>query len=573
MPRERSPASRSAAVAVRRSPRSSTRKAAKEVTKETPSRSSPRSRSPARSASPKKAANKTQKTEAAKKKPFRGEEAKHSWPVHTFRTTLVPLFLILGSPIFTVSLVSNLHGKYGGNLESLLQAAAGETASKATGLSLWLSTVTSPAKIYSVLALAVEDLPRPSWDALEIVLVWAAFQIALLYLLDGEKSRGPATGGGFRPTYRLNGVPAFLITQFSVVLAWHAGLFSAAHVVSIFGDVIATLSFVSIFVILALLVKGKFWPTHRDSDSEFYGNIVWDFWHGVELYPALFGLSLKQIVNCRISMNAWVALPIVFALAQAEIYGEISYNLVVSAALVGIYMFKFFLWEDGYFNSIDIIHDRFGFYICWGCLVWVPSVYTSFAWYMLHHRSAGSFKPWGSPAQLVPNPALGGMQMSMMPAFQASEDSDASSFLGGYTFSVAVANFVAGAVAVFLNYWSDLQRQQFRSSGKVFGVKSPRFVTARYRLDDGVERRNRMLVSGWWGMARHINYVWELTAAFLWTCPAGFDNFLPYFYFAFLTILLVDRQYRDELRMRKKYGGDWDKVCKLVPTRILPGIY
>ena len=23
------------------------------------------------------------------------------------------------------------------------------------------------------------------------------------------------------------------------------------------------------------------------------------------------------------------------------------------------------------------MHDRAGYYICWGCLVWVPSVYTS----------------------------------------------------------------------------------------------------------------------------------------------------------------------------------------------------
>jgi len=39
-----------------------------------------------------------------------------------------------------------------------------------------------------------------------------------------------------------------------------------------------------------------------------------------------------------------------------------------------IYNFKFFLWETGYFNSMDIQHDRAGYYICWGCLVWVPAV-------------------------------------------------------------------------------------------------------------------------------------------------------------------------------------------------------
>lgn len=34
-------------------------------------------------------------------------------------------------------------------------------------------------------------------------------------------------------------------------------------------------------------------------------------------------------------------------------------------------------WETGYWGTMDIMHDRAGYYICWGCLVWVPSVYTS----------------------------------------------------------------------------------------------------------------------------------------------------------------------------------------------------
>ena len=33
------------------------------------------------------------------------------------------------------------------------------------------------------------------------------------------------------------------------------------------------------------------------------------------------------------------------------------------------------MWEIGYMRSIDIIVDRAGFEIQWGCLVWVPSLY------------------------------------------------------------------------------------------------------------------------------------------------------------------------------------------------------
>jgi 7-dehydrocholesterol reductase len=50
-----------------------------------------------------------------------------------------------------------------------------------------------------------------------------------------------------------------------------------------------------------------------------------------------------------------------------------------------VYIAKFFWWEAGYMRSIDIMHDRAGYYLCWGCLVWVPSVYTSPAMYLVQN--------------------------------------------------------------------------------------------------------------------------------------------------------------------------------------------
>ena len=31
-------------------------------------------------------------------------------------------------------------------------------------------------------------------------------------------------------------------------------------------------------------------------------------------------------------------------------------------------------WETGYWGSMDIMHDRAGYYICWGCLVRSPAL-------------------------------------------------------------------------------------------------------------------------------------------------------------------------------------------------------
>ena len=70
-------------------------------------------------------------------------------------------------------------------------------------------------------------------------------------------------------------------------------------------------------------------------------------------------------------------------------------------------------------RSIDIIVDRAGFYETWGCLVWVPCVYT------LHSRV------------LVHSPS-------------------------GLSWLSAGAIFAVGLAGVGLNYWADAQRMTFR---------------------------------------------------------------------------------------------------------------
>jgi hypothetical protein len=48
------------------------------------------------------------------------------------------------------------------------------------------------------------------------------------------------------------------------------------------------------------------------------------------------------------------------------------------------------------------------------------------------------------------------------------------------------------------------------------------------------------------------------------------ENFSPYFYVCFLTILLFDRAFRDDQRCAKKYGKFWLSYCQQVPYKIVP---
>ena len=94
------------------------------------------------------------------------------------------------------------------------------------------------------------------------------------------------------------------------------------------------------------------------------------------------------------------------------------------------------------------------------------------------------------------------------------------------------------------------QRQHFRAvHGKcIIWGKPAEYITAAYEAGAGDKKSSLLLSSGWWGLARHFHYLPEIGAAFLWSVPALCDHFAPYFYVVFLTILLVDRSFRDDSR-------------------------
>lgn len=373
--------------------------------------------------------------------------------------------------------------------------------------------------------------PRPSLDAWLHIIVFGALQAALQLLLPGREHKGPITPKGNVPVYKANGVLAYFVTLGLFALSWSVGIFNPGHVYDLLPEIIAALNIFSLAFCAFLYIKGTMSPSSSDSGST--GSIIFDFYWGMELYPRIGdSFDLKIWTNCRMGMMSWAVLILCYAVKQHQLYGTVSDSMVVSVALMELYVFKFFTWETGYWGTMDIMHDRAGYYICWGCLVWVPSVYTSPGLFLTAH-----------PVRL-----------------------------GG---PLAGAIFLAGVAAIYINWDSDRQRQVFReTSGQalVWGDK-PQKITAHYTTGDGSSKTSLLLASGWWGLSRHFHYVPEITAAFLWTVPALFTHILPYFYVTFLTLLLTDRAFRDDERCRAKYGKYWAKYSALVPYKMIPYVW
>ena len=423
------------------------------------------------------------------------------------RNTLGPLFLILLCPPF-VMLMWYTNTALNGSLWELW-ALIGQNGLLQTIYDIWAPYVLGSATAWGLIA------------------CFMVFELVLMRVLPGKIVHGPITPKGNVPVYKANGVLAFC-TTFAVFCfaSFGLGLFKATILYDNLGSILGALNLFSLLFCVLLYHKGRFYPS--GADAGITHNFIFDYYWGTELYPQALGVSIKKYITCRFGMMSWGLFLLSYSAKQAEL-GGLSNSMVVSVALQLLYIAKFFIWETGYLRSLDIMHDRAGFYICWGCLVWVPCIYTSPSMYLVLH-----------PVHLPTG--------------------------------IAILFFCLGALGILINYLADKQRLLTRATAcrcTIWG-KEPVTLKACYKTEEGEPKQTLLLASGWWGIARHFHYIPELAAAFFWSVPALFTHFAPYFYVCFLAILLVDRAFRDDRRCAKKYGQDWENYCKLVPYKIMP---
>jgi 7-dehydrocholesterol reductase len=217
----------------------------------------------------------------------------------------------------------------------------------------------------------------------KMIAAYSAFELALMRFVPGKEFKATVTASGHVPVYIANGFQSYLITIGTVFALWYSGLFSPADIYDNMGKFLSSMNLFAFLLVAFLMFKGLYIPSTKDHGTN--GDIIVDFFWGTELYPRIFGFDIKQFTNCRFGMMFWQVGIICYALKQYELYGYVSSSMIVSVAIQTVYVAKFFLWETGYFCSMDIQHDRAGYYLCWGCLVWVPSMYTMHTYYLTNH--------------------------------------------------------------------------------------------------------------------------------------------------------------------------------------------
>ncbi len=199
-------------------------------------------------------------------------------------------------------------------------------------------------------------------------------------------------------------------------------------------------------------------------------------------------------------------------------------GIYLSTGLLMYFIIDYLTFEEVHLYTYDFFAERVGFKLGWGCIAFYPYFYSVPMW------TTADLPDPQTPTWLLIVYAL--------------------IFFTGWT----------------LARGANMQKYYFKRDPKrkFLGI-TPETIT------DG---NRTLLVNGYWGLSRHINYLGEITMATGIVLATGHaDQLWPWLYPLYYVALLFPRQMDDDKRCAAKYGPLWQEYTKRVRYRIIPFIY
>mmetsp|Transcript_73957 Transcript_73957/g.143007 ORF Transcript_73957/g.143007 Transcript_73957/m.143007 type:complete len:513 (+) Transcript_73957:56-1594(+) len=447
---------------------------------------------------------------------------------------------------------------------------------------------------------------RPCFGPTVVSLTWVSLQALGEMLLPAKICEGVALKSGRKLLYPMNGLLCFFLSNLGVVLASYFGIIKPYYVFLNMGALLTEAVITSYLMALWLYVDfGLLWKRHV-GDEEFEEDwgvfSLKDFWNdffmGVVRNPRLFRsclkvpFDLKRFWNARPGLTGWVLLNVSYLAAMyyncrlpspyasddsvffashsarsasikalfanadpnsfCDATGSLS-NLGGTAIFITLahwyYIFDYNLVEPAYLTTTDIRHDLFGFMLTYG--------------------------DWGFLSRYYPISFMGFLSMQ--------GGAHAGFISKNYFYSgLGITMYVIGMILFRItNIEKHLFRDFMNNGGDADKYRSP-LSTRMFFGDKKVQymqtkEGSLLLVSGFWGLARHFNYVGDLSMCIGWavSCynPTSPFPWLPISYCIYFWLMDCHRCWRDEVRCAKKYKDDWIKYKQIVPYAILPGVW
>jgi delta14-sterol reductase len=407
-----------------------------------------------------------------------------------------------------------------------------------------------------------------SWKATWAVLGYNALTLVLYRVMPADEVEGIVLSSGTRLKYRLNAlscntaVLAFLaagtVAQGADFAVWtfidenYIQLITANLLLSY---AVATWVYVRSFSIRPGGDNGG----RELAPGGLSGNMLYDWFIGRELNPRvtlpLIGeVDLKEFLELRPGMLGWTVLNCAWCAKQFRTYGYVTDSILAITAVQTLYVVDSWWNENAILTTIDITTDGFGMMLSFADFVWEPFAFTLQARYLSMHPVALG------PVGLAATAGLG--------------------CLGFYIFRSA-----------------NSQKNAFRTDPSHPSVSHLDYMET--------SKGTKLLTSGWWGVARHVNYLGDWIQAWAYCLPTGLSGYqilgagtvaedalvmkdgrvvvqgdargwavpITYFYVIYFAVLLLHREQRDDHKCQRKYGEDWTKYKRVVRWKIIPGVY
>ncbi|KAL1973729.1 hypothetical protein VTN31DRAFT_5289 [Thermomyces dupontii] len=460
-----------------------------------------------------------------------------------------------------------------------------------------------PVLLYSFVFVCndVSGCPAPSllhpstlaWDALKEEIGWPEEGLAALFdarvtlwvlgyyalclagqvFLPGRVHEGTVLTCGRRLKYKFNSFlfAILLLSGLGVGTYLNGADFAAwtfiwdNHVQLITANMLVVIA-LSIFVYansFTIPAPGQPNPDYRELAAGGHtGNVLYDLFIGRELNPRIKlpipfvsdvsrTIDIKVLCEMRPGLVGWVILNLSNIAHQYRVHGYVTDSIVLITAFQGFYVLESLYTESSILTMIDTIMDGFGYMLAFGDLVWVPFLYSFQTRYL-----------------------------SIFPAKMG---------VSGIAFTLAVYG-----VGYYIFRSANAQKDRFRRNPDDPRVKHLKYITTK--------TGSKLLISGWWGVARHINYFGDWLMSWAFCLPTGVAGYIieqslnpatglvekravqtpevrgwgmifTYFYILYFGTLLVHREARDEEKCRNKYGKDWERYTSIVKFKIIPGVY
>ncbi|MFW5684699.1 MAG: DUF1295 domain-containing protein [Spirochaetota bacterium] len=356
-------------------------------------------------------------------------------------------------------------------------------------------------------------------DLLAFFSSWLVYGgVLLLHLVAPARERDgyvidESTGRPYR--YRLNGLPVLLVSVVVWFALGYAGI--VPHESLYLARWWGLAGAITLGVVSSTLVVAGAPPVRQ--------NVLADVFLGRRFSPQYLGGRVDAKMFLYLAGATMLALNLPsFASHHVATYGP-SAPVLLYTVLFLWFLVDYMTFEHVHLYTYDLVAERVGFKLVFGCLTFYPYFYPIGLWAVADRPPA-----------------------------------DVSTL------------YLAMSALVFMSGWvlargANMQKYLFKRDPErpFLGVIDPEAIS------DG---DRRVLCSGFWGLSRHINYLGEVLMATGLTLALGYPGALiAWLYPLYYVLLLSTRQADDDRRCREKYGKLWDEYEERVPSRIIPGIY